>query len=981
MRPFIKKSLRGIIASVSIAAATAAPPPGYNLTWSDEFDGTELDPAKWVYRDASSTDVLSICLEKNVVVTNGMLDIQLFKENYTTNGFNYKFTGGGTITARPFRYGYYEVSSRFDGGYGWHEAFWAAAVQQRSEADRPRLEIDPFQHFAAYGPNEFIVGQTEWYPVRGSMARLKYVNPAIDFTASFNRFAFEFTPEYLIYYLNEEALVTIDMRTTDHQIPHNDFYLYLSCIGTSTNATSAGLCQFDYLRCYEADVNSPDFIVRRNSIVSDLDAKVNAGQHSAGADIWIQAEDLPSPGGWTKEMNIEGVVCLRGNPPGLPEELIARGSFNVPESGTYHLWVRSRDFPGSSVTRSFSVAVNGTLSTKVFCEHDQVYVWEYGGSFELSQRATLELIDTSYYGRCDKALLTTDPAFVPNGRGPLTTTTFYEPSSIPLLINSTGFTATASGSYTNRDPVYAINGAGMTGDTHTSSGANGLMWMGDNSGLPKWFKVDLGQHYDLHSIEIYNFNWAGYTNRGCKNVQLYYSNAASDPGNPQNNPDNWKSFGSAFDLAQAPGTDLYNTPDIVGFPVPTRWVSLKINSTYGDGAGGLSEVRFRGRGLLNSPGVPTALSDIPGNNSTALSWAHNPESTLWYYKVYRSKTSGGPYTLLANTCENKYFDDTVTNGATHYYAVTAVNTLTNESGFSSEYAATPHSGFTVTASGSSTNREPVYAVNGEGMTGDTHTSSGANNLMWQADGAEPKWIKIDLGQRYDLDYIKIYNFNWAGYTDRGARSVLVCYSDSNFDPGNPVDNLLNWRYARSFFDLTQAPGANDYGTTNPVAPDTINISATARWVAIKVNSDYGGGSGGLSEIRFYGRTADLDADGLPDAWEIQHFAAASNCTATADPDHDGSDNYSEYSAGTNPNDPTSVFKAALLVQNRSCSLSWDPKANRLYDVEWTTNIITTPFIPIQTNLTPPQSSVVHTNSPSEKNFYRITVRNIPFIQP
>ena len=41
-----------MVAVISIAAATAGPPPGYNLTWSDEFDGQGLDPAKWVYRDS-----------------------------------------------------------------------------------------------------------------------------------------------------------------------------------------------------------------------------------------------------------------------------------------------------------------------------------------------------------------------------------------------------------------------------------------------------------------------------------------------------------------------------------------------------------------------------------------------------------------------------------------------------------------------------------------------------------------------------------------------------------------------------------------------------------------------------------------------------------------------------------------------------------------------------------------------------------------
>ena len=45
--------------------------------------------------------------------------------------------------------------------------------------------------------------------------------------------------------------------------------------------------------------------------------------------------------------------------------------------------------------------------------------------------------------------------------------------------------------------------------------------------------------------------------------------------------------------------------------------------------------------------------------------------------------------------------------------------------------------------------------------------------------------------------------------------------------------------------------------------------------------------------------ADLDADHLPDAWEIQHFATT--FTTDPDPDSDGSPNLLEFALGTDPN--------------------------------------------------------------------------------
>ncbi|HUR24388.1 MAG TPA: hypothetical protein VM327_00040 [Candidatus Thermoplasmatota archaeon] len=50
-------------------------------------------------------------------------------------------------------------------------------------------------------------------------------------------------------------------------------------------------------------------------------------------------------------------------------------------------------------------------------------------------------------------------------------------------------------------------------------------------------------------------------------------------------------------------------------------------------------------------------------------------------------------------------------------------------------------------------------------------------------------------------------------------------------------------------------------------------------------------------------TADLDKDGLPDAWEKQHFNSTTAQTGSGDPDADGLDNKGEYAAGTDPNDP------------------------------------------------------------------------------
>ena len=65
-----------------------------------------------------------------------------------------------------------------------------------------------------------------------------------------------------------------------------------------------------------------------------------------------------------------------------------------------------------------------------------------------------------------------------------------------------------------------------------------------------------------------------------------------------------------------------------------RFDSLTITGTGGGGGGGDT----------TPPSAPISLGATAGNASAALSWAPNTESDLAGYNVFRSTTSGGPYT-------------------------------------------------------------------------------------------------------------------------------------------------------------------------------------------------------------------------------------------------------------------------------------------------------------------------------------------------
>ncbi|HUO08303.1 MAG TPA: LamG-like jellyroll fold domain-containing protein [Phycisphaerae bacterium] len=87
-------------------------------------------------------------------------------------------------------------------------------------------------------------------------------------------------------------------------------------------------------------------------------------------------------------------------------------------------------------------------------------------------------------------------------------------------------------------------------------------------------------------------------------------------------------------------------------------------------------------------GIPTSLT-AKGISATSngLSWTAAANAAT--YNVYRSTTSGGPYTLRASGITSTTFNDTgLTSGTTYYYVVSAVN-LSGESATSNEASATP----------------------------------------------------------------------------------------------------------------------------------------------------------------------------------------------------------------------------------------------------------------------------------------------------
>jgi fibronectin type 3 domain-containing protein len=57
-----------------------------------------------------------------------------------------------------------------------------------------------------------------------------------------------------------------------------------------------------------------------------------------------------------------------------------------------------------------------------------------------------------------------------------------------------------------------------------------------------------------------------------------------------------------------------------------------------------------------------------------ITWNQSPSTDVQGYKVYRSQTSGGPYTSISGTIPELLFtDSSVLSGATYFYVVTSID--------------------------------------------------------------------------------------------------------------------------------------------------------------------------------------------------------------------------------------------------------------------------------------------------------------------
>lgn len=131
------------MASFTFSNAGAAPPPGYYLVWSDEFNSPSLDRKKW--------DFWQLGRRRNAMNTTNAISLDgsnLVITTYTSNKIHYTGMISTRNEFRP-RFGYWESRLRWADTNGMWSAFWLQSPEMVTRSPEQRLsgsEIDVAEH-------------------------------------------------------------------------------------------------------------------------------------------------------------------------------------------------------------------------------------------------------------------------------------------------------------------------------------------------------------------------------------------------------------------------------------------------------------------------------------------------------------------------------------------------------------------------------------------------------------------------------------------------------------------------------------------------------------------------------------------------------------------------------------------------------------------------------------------------------------------
>lgn len=208
---------------------------------------------------------------------------------------------------------------------------------------------------------------------------------------------------------------------------------------------------------------------------------------------------------------------------------------------------------------------------------------------------------------------------------------------------------------------------------------------------------------------------------------------------------------------------------------------------------------------ITPPAAPANLHRVASSaTSITVGWNPNGDADLYRYEVWRSNTSGGPYSKLANVMPSgtpQYVDQSVATGATYYYVVTAQDTSFNRSSNSNEINVQAQAQmvavtFNITVPASTDGTGRIVHIAGSFPPPYPQWDPGAPTLAATRIDATHWTITLNMLDGTQIEY-KYALADW-DHVEKGAaceelanRPLTVTYGPGGTQTVN--DTVLNWR--------------------------------------------------------------------------------------------------------------------------------------------------------------------------------------------
>jgi beta-glucanase (GH16 family) len=161
--------------------------------FSDEFDGAQLDPARWQANYKSGSAELQSYVPGDLQVSGGMLRVTAQRQS----GQDQPYTSGIITTQGTFsqQFGYFEMRAQVPQGQGLWPAFWLLHT-----GPQPWTEIDVFEILG--NDTKTVYLSNHWHDDANERQFITRPYTGPDFAGGFHTFGVDWTSNQLVWYVD-----------------------------------------------------------------------------------------------------------------------------------------------------------------------------------------------------------------------------------------------------------------------------------------------------------------------------------------------------------------------------------------------------------------------------------------------------------------------------------------------------------------------------------------------------------------------------------------------------------------------------------------------------------------------------------------------------------------------------------------------------------------------------------------------------------